>query len=232
MVQKRLVDYSSNLEPLDIAEIPIDSPKYPIMLRQIKDPPKTLYALGNIELLNLPAIAIVGTRKPSNLGKKYAEWATKFYAQQGFVIVSGLALGIDSIVTRTALDVGANLISVLPSPVDSIVPKKNEELAKEVVKKGGLLISELPLGTKVRKHHFIRRNRIISGISLGVVIVEADLTSGTMHTVKFAQQQRRILLVADVPASGNEKLKNDGFPIIRLKKSLNEKKAVSSDLSH
>lgn len=215
MVQRRLTDYSDKID-YDIVEIPITSQDYPFMLRQIKDPPKTLYALGNTKLLNLPAIAVVGTRKPSDLGKKYAEWITKFYAQQGFVIVSGLALGIDSIVTKTALDMGANVISVLPSPVDHIVPRNNAKLAEEVIRKGGLLISELPSDTKVMKHHFVRRNRIISGISIGVVIVEAELKSGTMHTAKFAQQQRRVLLVADVPASGNQKLKNQGFPVIHF----------------
>ncbi|AAL81437.1 DNA-protecting protein DprA [Pyrococcus furiosus DSM 3638] len=215
MTQKKLIEYTNpSTSRRKITRIPIDSPDYPPLLKQIKDPPKIIYAIGNVRLLNKPAVAIVGTRQPSERGEYYAEKVAEFYAKQGFVIVSGLALGIDSIVIKTALKTGAHVIGVLPSPVNDIVPKSNEKLAEKIIRSGGLLISELPEGTKPKKYHFVRRNRIISGISFAVVVIESELKDGTMHTVKFAKQQRRIILVTNLPASGNAKLKNEGFPIL------------------
>jgi len=215
VAQKKLVEYTqSNSSERKIVEIPLDSPDYPPLLRQIKNPPKTIYAFGNIKLLQKPAIAIVGTRQPSEKGEYFAKRVTEFYAKQGFVIVTGLALGVDTIATKTALDLGAPVIGVLPSPVNDIVPKSNTELAEEIVKNGGLLISELPEGTKPKKYHFVQRNRIISGISFAVAVIESGLEGGTMHTVKFARQQRRIILVANLPASGNLKLRDEGFPVL------------------
>jgi len=215
LAQKKLFDYNEGrIQNMDIIEIEIGSPSYPFLLKQIKDPPRVLYARGDISLLNKPAVAIVGTRKPSKEGELYARKVAKFYSDQGFVIVSGLAFGIDAIAIDTALESGGMVIGVVPS-ISKIIPKKNEELAKEILNNRGLLLAESE-SEKVKKYQFVRRNRIISGLSLGVIVIETDIRGGTMHTVNFAKEQGRLIIVADLDAPGNKRLKRDGFPVIKL----------------
>ncbi len=200
----------------DYNKISIESEFYPFLLKNINNPPSSLYVEGNINLLNKPAVAIVGTRKPSNEAKKAANKIAKYYGKMGFVIVSGLALGIDTISMNSALSVDAPVIGVLPSPLNDIVPKKNRKLAESIIERGGLLISEYSEGSNVYKSNYINRNRIISGISLLTIIVETSTEGGTMHTVNFAKDQKRPIIVADLEAEGNKKLKEEGFPIINL----------------
>jgi DNA processing protein len=218
MTQKKMTDYtnSENIEDinnLETLEIGINSNDYPLLLKNIEKAPKVLYALGNIKLLNKPAAAIVGTRKPSSKGKLATKKIAEQYGENGFVIVSGLALGVDAIAMESALSVGAPVIGVLPSPLDNIIPKRNRDLAERILKNNGVLISELSEGTKVQKYHYINRNRIISGISMITIIAETLEKGGTMHTVKFAKEQVRPIVVADIPTSGNKKLKDEGLPI-------------------
>jgi DNA processing protein len=204
-------DYRKKLEELDIQSV-----NYPSMLKSIKKPPETLYALGNISLLNKPSVAIVGTRKPSEDGISAAKEVSKIYGAQGLSIISGLANGVDSIAMESALEINTPLIGVLPSSLDNIVPKSNEPLAEKILKNNGLLISEYPEATKVQKYHFINRNRIISGIAMLTVVIETGIKGGTMHTVNFAKEQKRPILVVDIPTEGNQKLINNSSPIMRL----------------
>ncbi|AIG97406.1 putative Rossmann fold protein nucleotide-binding protein involved in DNA uptake [Archaeoglobus fulgidus DSM 8774] len=220
-LNKKLTDYfesnaveTNNVDDTVILEIKKDDESYPYLLKQITRPPKVLYAIGNTDILNKPAIGIAGTRNPSEIGKFYARKVAEFFSEKGFVIVSGLAKGVDAIAIETALNCGANVIAVLPS-IENITPKENKDLAKRILKQDGLIISEFK-NRRIKKYQFIERNRIISGISLGIVVVESDIVGGTMHTVRFAKEQRRPIIVADVDAEGNKRLIEEGFPVFRV----------------
>ncbi len=200
----------------DLIELSKDDPRYPFLLKAANDSPKVLFAKGNIELLNKPSVAIVGTRKPSPEGIAFARSIAKFCVENGFIVVSGLALGIDSEAMRAALDSGGKVVAVLPT-IAEIVPKSNKNLADEILKKGGVLISENNT-KKVNKGMYVKRNRIISGISTCVIVVEATLSGGTMHTVRFAKEMGRMVIVADLDAEGNRKLIDYGYPVFRKNK--------------
>ncbi|MDG3548595.1 DNA-processing protein DprA [Methanobacterium formicicum] len=215
MTQKKMTDFESS-ESNNSIEIPVDSPKYPFILKNIKNAPDVLYAIGNIDLLNKPSAAIVGTRNPTKNAIKSANKISKQYGNYGFVIVSGLAFGIDTVALKVAVSMKLPSIAVLPSPLDNVLPKKNRSLANDILKNNGLLISEYPSGTKVYKSNYINRNRIISGISMLTIVIETSAEGGTMHTIKFAKEQIRTILVADLPAEGNQKLKEESLPMISL----------------
>ena len=173
-----------------VIKIDINSKFYPERLRCIDSPPKEIYCLGNLELLNYEKnIAIIGSRDCS----LYGERATKDFAfnlaKEGVCIVSGLARGIDSFAHIGALNAKGKTIAVIGSGLDNIYPKENIKLAESIVKKGGLIISEYPLGSPPLKQHFPARNRIISGVSDGVLVTEARKNSGTNITVDFALEQ-------------------------------------------
>ncbi len=211
MTQKTLFEYIKD----EIVEIPLNSEMYPQKLRVIRNPPKILYALGNLDLLNRRIVAIVGTRNVSKMGEMYARRSAELYAQKGYNIASGLAIGVDTIAMKSALNCGAKVIAILPSSIENIIPKSNKSLANEIVEKGGLLISEYN-SNKIQKYHFIQRNRIISGLADLVVVVETSIKGGTMHTVKFAKEQGKKIIVADIPASGNRKLIDEGYEVLRI----------------
>lgn len=163
------------------------------MLAQISDPPEVLYCRGNIELLNTPCLGVVGTRKLTPYGKEAAEYITQQISHGGFTVVSGLAYGVDAVAHRSALDAGGKTIAVLGTGTDdkSIYPKENLRLAADILDGGGLIISEYPDGTGGQLWSFPRRNRIISGLSRGVIIIEADKSSGALITAKCALDQNR-----------------------------------------
>ena len=143
-----------------IKEITIESEKYPELLKQIYDPPKCLYVIGNVDILNNPSIAIVGCREATEYGKKAATYFSYNLAKQNINIVSGLAKGIDSFSHIGALQAYGKTIAVIGSGLDIIYPKENEQLAKRIIEQGGAIISEYPLGTRPEKEHFPARNRI------------------------------------------------------------------------
>lgn len=163
--------------------------EYPSLLKEIPSPPLGLYLRGKVSL-EKPMLALVGTRKASVYGKVVAEKLTKELVNYGFIIVSGLAWGIDTIVHQSALAHGGETIAVLGSGLDIIFPRINKKLSERIINQGALL-SEYPLGSPPLKHHFPLRNRIISGLSLGVIIIEAPEKSGALITAKFALQQNR-----------------------------------------
>ncbi|MBO4292929.1 MAG: DNA-processing protein DprA [Clostridia bacterium] len=172
-----------------IKEISILDENYPELLKSIYDPPKCLYVVGNIEILNSPGIAIVGCREATEYGKKAAMYFSYNLAKQGITIVSGLARGIDSYSHIGALQAKGNTIAVIGSGLDIIYPKENEQLAKKIIEQGGAIISEYPLGTRPTQDHFPARNRIISGLSKAVLVVEAKEKSGSLITADFAMEQ-------------------------------------------
>lgn len=180
----------------NIIEVKQNSRIYPERLKNIEYPPKQIYCLGNLELLNYERnIAIIGSRNYSNYGEKVAKTFSYNLAKEGICIISGLAKGIDAFSHMGALNVNGKTIAVLGSGLDNIYPKENEQLFKDIINNNGLVISEYPLGTKPEKHNFPARNRIISGLSDAVLVVEAKRNSGTNITVDFALEQGKDIFV-------------------------------------
>jgi DNA processing protein len=163
---------------------------YPKALLEITDPPPLLYAKGNIALLNLPSIAIVGSRNASVQGEKNAEAFAHDLCGYGLCIISGLALGIDGAAHRGALKANGATIAVVGTGLDIVYPAKHRDLAHQIVERG-LIISEFALGTPSKPQNFPKRNRIISGLSLGCLVVEANLQSGSQITARLAAEQGR-----------------------------------------
>lgn len=177
--------------------ISFENKKYPKKLREIKNPPQNIYYKGNI-IWNRPCLAVIGSRDCSPQNKKVCFKIIKDLPLE-FVIVSGLARGIDSFAHLSALKTGKSTIAVLPSGIEKIYPKENESLAQRIIENGGLLISEYPSRIKPNKFSFIQRNRITAGLSFAVLVIEAQMKSGTMHTVRFAQEQGKTIYA--VPGS-------------------------------
>ena len=171
--------------------ISIEDKEYPELLKHIYDPPINLYIRGNKEVLNMASIAIVGCRDASDYGLKNAKKFAYDLSKSGFNIVSGLARGIDSASHLGAVNAKGKTIAVLGNGLDFIYPKENVRLAQEILEMGGAIISEYPLGTKPDKMNFPARNRIISGMCNGILVVEAKERSGTLITLDFALEQGR-----------------------------------------
>jgi DNA processing protein len=163
---------------------------YPRALLEIPDPPPLLYAHGKVELLQHPAIAVVGSRNASAQGESNAEQFARALSDAGLTIVSGLALGIDAAAHRGGLAANSSTIAVLGTGVDIVYPTRNAELALEI-SRAGLLVSEFPLGTPAAAQNFPRRNRLISGLARGCLVVEAALASGSLITARIAADQGR-----------------------------------------
>jgi len=170
--------------------IAIGDDDYPELLTQLRDPPQLLYVKGNREALHLPALAIVGSRNPTDGGARNAFDFARHLAKCGFCIVSGLAQGIDAAAHRGALDAGAVTVAILGNGIDSIYPPSNRELAEEIIKKGAV-VSEYPPGTPPMRPYFPQRNRLISGLSLGTLVVEAARRSGSLITARLSSEQGR-----------------------------------------
>ena len=164
---------------------------YPDLLAQISRPPPLLYVRGNADALHLPQIAVVGARRATTAGLDNARAFSADLAAAGFAITSGLALGVDAAAHRGALQAEGVTVAVLGSGVDKLYPRRNVPLAGEILAGGGAIVSELPLGSAAEAAHFPRRNRIISGLSLGVLLVEAALRSGSLITARLAAEQNR-----------------------------------------
>lgn len=206
------------LDTIDINEkinkITINSKIYPHLLRLIKNPPKTLYYQGDFSLCNSLCLAVVGARKATPYGKWAAYNIARRAAEHGVTIVSGMASGIDSASHRGALDGNGKTIAVLGCGIDICYPKNNKELMKRI-KVGGLILSEYPPGTKPLPFQFPMRNRIISGLSQGVVIAEAGLNSGSLITAECALDQGREVYavpgnINNIYSIGTNKLIQDG----------------------
>jgi DNA processing protein len=168
-------------------------PEYPERLREIYDPPPVLWVRGNIKLLTRPSIAVVGTRHPTPYGTGVAEMLARDLAARRLLIVSGMARGIDSCAHKGALAARMPTVAVWGTGIDVIYPKENKKLAEEILATGGAIVSELPMGTFPAPQNFPRRNRILSGLSIAVLVVEAAENSGTRVTARCAEDQNRDL---------------------------------------
>lgn len=178
------------LERLGIQVIALDSADYPPLLRQIPDPPPVLYLKGALLPTDSAALAVVGTRKATPYGRQIAETLVSELAAAGVTIISGLAYGIDSVAHQAALAAGGRTLAILPNGLDTIYPLENRALA-ERIQDNGALITEHPLRETAEKSHFAPRNRIISGLALGVLVVEAGEKSGALITADLALNQGR-----------------------------------------
>ncbi|SHL46930.1 DNA-processing protein DprA [Phytopseudomonas punonensis] len=168
-----------------------DEPIYPGLLAEIPDAPPLLFVAGDPTLLERPQLAMVGSRRASKPGLDTAHSFARSLARGGFVITSGLALGIDGAAHQGALDADGHTVAVLGTGLQCLYPARHKRLAQDIVERGGALVSELPLDSPPQASNFPRRNRIISGLSLGVLVVEASPSSGSLITARLAAEQGR-----------------------------------------
>ena len=197
----------------DVTMVSLDDPAYPPRLKEIYDPPPILRVRGNADVLTRPGIAMVGTRHPTPYGSGMAERLACDLAAQGLVIISGMARGVDTASHRGAISAKGKTVAVFGTGVDVIYPKENSRLSEQILALGGSLISEFPLGTFAAPQNFPIRNRIISGMSVGVLVVEAAEYSGTRITARCALEQNRDVFA--VP--GNVTNKNSWGPNTLIK---------------
>ncbi|MGQ9608517.1 MAG: DNA-processing protein DprA [bacterium] len=206
-ISKSIVDYRDTIDAereLDLIKqygcriIKIDDEEYPANLRTIYDPPPIIYIKGSIIPNDSQSISIVGARKASAYGKSVAENISKGLVLKGFTIVSGMAHGIDASAHNAALDAGGRTIAVMGNGLDIIYPPNNEKLYERIINSGAV-ISEFPMGTEPKKENFPIRNRIISGLSLGTLVVEASNHSGALITANYALEQGREVFAVPGP---------------------------------
>jgi DNA processing protein len=179
-----------------IKKLTLNAADFPGVLRQIPSPPRQIYTTGAPleELLERPRIAIVGTRKITPYGKQVTWQLAKELAERGVVIVSGLALGVDTLAHQAALRAGGQAIAVLPSPLERLVPAANRALARCILEQGGALVSEYGADDTTYKQNFIARNRLVCGLADALLITEAAEKSGSLHTARFALEQGKDVL--------------------------------------
>jgi DNA processing protein len=194
------------------AVITLADDTYPRLLLEIPDPPPLLYASGRLELLRRPSLAIVGSRNATAQGERNAESFAKAFSEAGLCIVSGLALGIDSAAHRGGLAGVGSTIAVLGTGIDVVYPSRNAPLAAEIAR-SGLLLSEFPLASKAAAHNFPRRNRLISGLAHGCLVIEAALASGSLITARAAAEQGREVFA--VPGSIHSPLSKGCHALIK-----------------
>jgi DNA processing protein len=195
-----------------------DEPAYPGLLREIADPPVVLFVRGDPDALGWPQLGIVGSRNASQAGLEIAREFAADLGRAGFCITSGLARGVDSAAHTAALDTGAKTVAVCGTGPDIVYPKRNRRLAERIAA-GGAVITEFPPGIRPRPAHFPRRNRLISGLSLGVLVVEAGVHSGALITARLAANQGREVFavpgsVRNPLARGCHRLLRDGATLV------------------
>ncbi len=190
-----------------------DEKGYPSLLAELEDAPPIITVLGNIDVLSKPALGVVGSRNSSTVGNSIAKDLSGKVSKAGFVIASGLARGIDTAAHISSIENGT--IAVVAGGIDVIYPKENKKLFEDIIVKCGAIIAESPLGTEPIARHFPKRNRIISGLSLGVLVIEAAIRSGSLITARSALEQNREVFacpgnIKDPRAAGTNKLIKDG----------------------
>lgn len=215
--------------------ITLDCPEYPSLLKQTDSPPPLLYIHGNLSIINDPQLAIVGSRNPTQSGLTSAYDFAKYIAQTGMCITSGLALGIDGSAHQGALDAAAPTIAIIATGIDRVYPAKHRNLAHQIVEKGAI-ISEFPVGTQPRSSNFPRRNRIISGLAHGTLVVEAALKSGSLITARLASEQGREVFaipgsIHNPLAKGCHQLIRQGAKLVETGQDILEEMSAVIDLS-
>jgi len=199
--------------------VDFSSSHYPPRLKEIHDPPLALFAIGDVRLLDDPSVSIVGSRRPTPVGLKVTSSIATHLAQLGLVVTSGLALGIDGAAHKAALQGRGSSIAVMGGGLDRVYPARHRKLYEQLSCEG-LVLSEYPLGFAANRSTFPQRNRIVSGVSLGVVIVEAALRSGTLITARLAAEQGRDVMVVPGPATsasyqGSNRLIQQGAALVQ-----------------
>lgn len=204
---------------MNIRHITTKSKEYPSLLKEISHPPQRLWLKGAKLNNTEKRLTVVGTRNPTLYGRRTVEKLIKEVAASGVTIVSGLAIGIDSLAHKAALDAGGKTIAVMAGGLDNIYPPSNQKLGERMLSSGGTIISEYPEGTEYFKGNFVARNRIQSGLSEAVLIVEAAEKSGTLITADFAIDQNRIVMAipgnidSQVSAGTNQLIKDGATPV-------------------
>ena len=189
--------------------------RYPRALRKLPAVPPVIYYKGNIEIVNhYKNLAVIGSRKFSDTGAELSFRSGQEVARAGLNLVNGLAIGCDTEAIKGALSKNGKCVAVMPCGLEQIQPKSNTKLAEEILEKGGCLLSEYPIGTEIQRYRYVERDRLQSGISEGVLIIEAERSSGTMHTVDFAIRQYKRLACYEAKIlemiSGNKYLEETG----------------------
>ncbi len=226
--------YIRKLHDYDIKLITFYDEKYPTLLKDISDPPPVLYVRGNEEIINDMGISVVGSRYCTYYGSQMAYEFSARLTELGFTIISGMARGIDSRAHLGALSVNGKTVAVLGCGLDVVYPRENSSLYEEIIRKGAV-ISEFPLGTKPLKQNFPRRNRIISGLGIGVLVVEAGEKSGSLITASFALEQGKEVFaipgnINNETSKGTNRLIKDGAKIVTELNDIIEKYELRSDL--
>ncbi len=204
---------------LKINTVKITDVEYPSLLKEISSTPEMFYLIGELPSDEIPKIAIVGTRKAGIAGRRFAKELARKLTELSVIVVSGLAMGIDTAAHEGAVLAGGKTIAVLANGLDKIYPAQNENLAEKILELGGALISEYPAGTKSFKNNFLERNRIVSGLSIATIVIEAPERSGSIVTARLAAEQGREVFV--VPGSidnpnyrGSHQLIRDGAVLV------------------
>jgi len=186
-------------DKLGITTLACINPRFPASLRTIPDPPVALFVKGNVEILHLDSIAVIGTREPSKFGREVAFRIAATVAERRIVVTSGLALGCDTAAHLGALSHHGLTVAVLAHGLDSVYPRQNAALAADIIANRGALVSEYAINTPPRRGNFVARDRLQSGLSRAVIVVETGLAGGAMHTVSFAHAQRRAVATVAHP---------------------------------
>ncbi len=211
--------YEKELLRQEIKVITRIDDKYPVQLKEIADPPIALFVKGILDTSRISLIGVVGTRKPTSYGRQITVQLTRELVSAGLGIVSGMARGIDSVAHRTCLEARGYSVAVLGCGVDIVYPPENSDLYGEIINSGGAVVSEVPPGHTVLKGLFPARNRIISGLSLGVVVTEGAQDSGSLITAKYAAEQGREVFAVPGPitsylSAGPTKLIKQGAKLV------------------
>lgn len=234
------VDYEKRLKKAKVSFITLADDEYPSLLKQTNRPPFVLFAKGNLDCFNdlnhLSSIAVVGTRKITSYGRDVTQLLTTELVSQGFTIVSGLAFGVDAVAHKTAIDNGGKTIAVLGCGVDCCTPTENQSLYEEILDCGGCIISELPLGHPPSKGSFPSRNRIVAGLSLGVLVTEGAEDSGSLITADYALKYNRKVFAVPGPitsglSKGPYKLIQQGAKLVTNAKDIIQELGITHSAS-
>lgn len=205
----------ARLQKAAVSLLSIEDDAYPRLLKETADPPVFLSYKGDLSVLDHPCVAVVGTRDMSAYGKRVTEWVSPALAHAGCTVVSGLAYGVDAVAAASVMDAGGRTVAVLGSGIGSIYPKEHDRLADRIVSSGGLLLSEYPFSEGPAQHAFPARNRVVAGLSLATVVVEAPERSGALITARLALEENREVFACpgelfDPNVEGNHRLIAEG----------------------
>ncbi|MBM6838539.1 DNA-protecting protein DprA, partial [Clostridium saudiense] len=195
---KKIIERISKLKEYqlknEIKSVSILDDRYPILLKQINNAPIVLHYKGNLScLINEKIVSVVGTRYPTDNGIRVAYKTAKYFAEKNYSVVSGLALGCDTYAHRATVEINKSTIAVMPCGLDTIIPKINSKLADKILSTNGCIISEYICGSVVSKYNYVNRNRIQSGLSKAILVVETGEKGGTIETIKHGLNQKKII---------------------------------------